>query len=277
METQASSNNPAPSPPQPDSPERPSTASGSAAPSLPAAAYYPPAPFSAERPYTVHGSSSALPRAALASGPYLSSSARTSFTHVDVESVPTVGAYPPLPNPSLPSGQAAPDATVNNQIEANASLGADGHAVQVPQTPQVFLTFLLVSGRRRTMSFDPSITIGRVKELAWNAWPTEWQDESPSTPSHLRILYLGKILQDEDTLTHLSFPTSLPSPSSSSPTIVHLSIRPANTTTVDDSMKKKRLSNAFSRRGTSNTDTEVVREGANDTEGAGCCSGCIIC
>ena len=29
----------------------------------------------------------------------------------------------------------------------------------------------------------------------------DWQDESPSTPSHLRILYLGKILQDEDTLT----------------------------------------------------------------------------
>jgi hypothetical protein len=27
-----------------------------------------------------------------------------------------------------------------------------------------------VSGRRRTMSFEPETTIGRVKELVWNTW-----------------------------------------------------------------------------------------------------------
>jgi hypothetical protein len=42
----------------------------------------------------------------------------------------------------------------------------------VPQTPQTYLTFLLISGRRRTMSFEPESPISRVKELAWNAWPT---------------------------------------------------------------------------------------------------------
>ncbi|KAG1843064.1 ubiquitin-related domain-containing protein, partial [Suillus tomentosus] len=140
----------------------------------------------------------------------------------------------------------------------------------VPQTPQVSLSFLLVSGRRRTMSFDPAITIGRVKELVWNAWPADWQDESPQAPSHLRILYLGKILQDEDTLTREQ------TYSSALPTIVHLSIRPSNISTVDDTMKKRRLSNAFSRRGTTITnDAEIVREG-DDTVGSGCC-GCIIC
>ena len=41
----------------------------------------------------------------------------------------------------------------------------------VPQTPQTHLTFLLISGKRRTMSFEPETTIGRVKELAWNSWP----------------------------------------------------------------------------------------------------------
>ncbi|KAH9939190.1 ubiquitin-related domain-containing protein, partial [Amylocystis lapponica] len=67
---------------------------------------------------------------------------------------------------------------------------------------QVSLTFLLISGRRRTMSFDPQTTVGRVKELAWNAWPSaEWQDERPPAPSYFRILYLGKILQDDDTLS----------------------------------------------------------------------------
>lgn len=275
MENQHSSDDPASSPPQPDS----STAHASAAPSLGRGTFYPPVPPSAERPYTVHGPSGTLPRAAFATGPYNSASARTSFTHVDVDSVPTVGAYPPLPNSNLPSGQAAPDTTVNN-TEALAPATADGTTASegiVPQTPQVSLTFLLVSGRRRTMSFDPAITIGRVKELVWNAWPADWQDESPQAPSHLRILYLGKILQDEDTLTHLSFPTSLPSSSSSLPTIVHLSIRPSNTSTVDDTLKKRRLSNAFSRRGTLGTDTEIAREGADDAVGSGCCCGCIIC
>lgn len=40
-----------------------------------------------------------------------------------------------------------------------------------PQTAQVLLCFLLVSGRRRNMTFDPETTVGRVKELVWNAWP----------------------------------------------------------------------------------------------------------
>lgn len=43
--------------------------------------------------------------------------------------------------------------------------------IPVPQTPQTALTFLLVSGKRRTMLFEPETTIGRVKELVWNAWP----------------------------------------------------------------------------------------------------------
>jgi hypothetical protein len=33
------------------------------------------------------------------------------------------------------------------------------------------------------------------------SWDTEWQDDRPPGPSYLRILYLGKILQDEDTLS----------------------------------------------------------------------------
>src|ERR1700728_4631041 len=33
---------------------------------------------------------------------------------------------------------------------------------------------------------------------------TDWKDDRPPAPSYLRILYLGKILQDEDTLTSTS-------------------------------------------------------------------------
>lgn len=69
-----------------------------------------------------------------------------------------------------------------------------------PPMAEISLTFLLISGKRRTMSFAASTTIGRVKELVWNSWPVEWSDEQPPAPNYLRILYLGKMLQDEDVL-----------------------------------------------------------------------------
>ncbi|KAI0825918.1 ubiquitin-related domain-containing protein, partial [Irpex lacteus] len=106
----------------------------------------------------------------------------------------------------------------------------------VPQTPQVALTFLLVSGRRRNMTFEPETTVGRAKELVWNAWPNEWQDERPPAPSYLRILYLGKILQDEDTLESDESTSASPPP-----TIVHLSIRSQPPPGAKDAPKKMSL------------------------------------
>lgn len=138
----------------------------------------------------------------------LSPSARTSYTRVDV----TLGDDPIRMDA---------DATTQDHAEPTEQGAA-------PQPPQVSLIFLLVTGRRRTMSFEPETTVGRVKELFWNAWPsgerpisyladdrlpsdpvfliipTDWQDDVPPSPSYLRILYLGKILQDEDTLLSMS-------------------------------------------------------------------------
>ncbi|KAJ3782103.1 hypothetical protein GGU10DRAFT_87095 [Lentinula aff. detonsa] len=123
-------------------------------------------------------------------------SARTSYTRVDSTAMgdnPTFEAE----NGSQDVGRegaivsGAGDAPVEEQIEA------------IPQTPIVSVCFLMISGRRRVMTFEPETTVGRVKELVWNTWPSgpDWQEERPSTPSHLRILHLGKILQDEETLT----------------------------------------------------------------------------
>ncbi|KAI0746595.1 ubiquitin-related domain-containing protein [Daedaleopsis nitida] len=197
-------------------------------------------------------------------------SARTSYTRVDL----TSGTRANTPRPDIThdvDDEEVPEETQQAPAEE-----------LIPQTPQVSLTFLLVSGRRRTMSFEPETTIGRVKELVWNAWPNDWQDERPPAPSYLRVLYLGKILQDDDSLdstflallflksittvfAELSFPTQLPSASPSS-TIVHLSIR-AYAPPSEDVPKKKRRSTA---------PTSAAGE-AGDEESAGCCSSCIIC
>jgi len=229
----------------------------------------------------------------------MSASARTSYTRVDVDSLPSP-AYPPLP--PLPAAlqmalvAASDSADATSQPAGTTPIppmegstnGAQPHSGEemIPQTPQVSLTFLLVSGQRKTQTFEPETTVGRVKELVWNAWPArdgDWQDERPPAPSYFRILYLGKILQDDDTLLRVGFPTSLPS-ALSGPTIVHLSIRPYALPSDDPALsKKKRLSVAITRRlstagvnvGARGMDAEQDSE--DEARRARCCTGCTIC
>ncbi|KAH9896709.1 ubiquitin-related domain-containing protein [Cubamyces lactineus] len=186
-------------------------------------------------------------------------SARTSYTRVDF----TGGTGANTPRRDFTGDVDGGD--VEDHDDDAAADGAQLAEETIPQTPQVSLTFLLVTGRRRTMSFEPETTIGRVKELVWNAWPNDWQDERPPAPSYLRILYLGKILQDEDSLDKLSFPTHLPS-SAPAATIVHLSVRPYAPQSEDTPKKKRR-----------NTGSQAASADGTPEESAGCCSSCIIC
>lgn len=213
----------------------------------------------------------------------LPASTRTSFTRVDDNTRPGTAAgdlpnnnhnhlpdEPPVPGPGTSGGggdgadaRSAPPPPPENGQEEEVT----GAAV-VPQVPQTLVQFLLVSGRRRSMAFDPETTVGRVKELLWNTWPNDWQDEHPPAPSHLRVLYLGKILQDDETLTQLKFPSYTP-PEPATPTIVHLSIR-SFVPREDTSLKKKRrLSRSGSNANQTGTGT------SQDENGTGCC--CVIC
>ncbi|KAH9933876.1 uncharacterized protein B0H18DRAFT_982437 [Fomitopsis serialis] len=229
----------------------PRTAPPSAAPSLrePAVVRLSGRPSTAHAPGTAHlGPGAFAP---------MSASARTSYTRVDQTA-------PGTPTPELaelsPSRYALEVDADTHEAEAEAEAEAHAevddpekaHGEQaVPQMPQVALTFLTITGKRRTMSFDPDTTIGR------------WQDERPPAPSYLRILYLGKILQDEDTLAKWAFPITQPDPAApptlGQATVVHLSVRAAPLP-AEDTPKK--------RRGTGMSDGE---EG-----GCGCC-GCVVC
>ncbi|KAF8579661.1 hypothetical protein K439DRAFT_1394495 [Ramaria rubella] len=189
----------------------------------------------------------------------------------------SVSVLPPLsfdtPTPLLDSANGS-----------TAQPSPTNQSLSLPTTmPETSLTFLMISGRRRTMSFASSTTIGRVKELVWNSWPADWSDERPPAPNYLRILYLGKILLDEDVLESIHNPlspsgpglsASIPAASPSSPatppqsTIVHLSIRPVPPPGETDDFKKKK------RRLTSSSSSGAVD---GDGERTGCCAGCVIC
>ncbi|KZV68331.1 hypothetical protein PENSPDRAFT_653259 [Peniophora sp. CONT] len=210
-------------------------------------------------------------------------STRTSYTRVDM-SRPVTSAGPAVPADSDSDGADSaphrPHTTAatstgrfvrNNDEETDSHVGHEEEAKErseeearaVPQTPQASVTFLLVNGKRRTMQFEPETTVGRVKELVWNTWPNDWQDQRPPAPSYFRILHLGKVLQDDDTLSQLNFATYTAPAATPPSTIVHLSIR-AVAPPSDDGSKKK---GSWMR---GSTDGEEAGE-------HGGCTCCIIC
>jgi hypothetical protein len=112
----------------------------------------------------------------------LPASTRTSFTRVDNTRPGSAAGDNSCRDEEV---AAAAVAAVLDEGSGGGSGGADARAqpededkqevetgaVLVPQVPQTLVQFLLVSGRRRSMAFDPETTVGRVKELVWNTWP----------------------------------------------------------------------------------------------------------
>ncbi|KAG9289055.1 hypothetical protein G9A89_015604 [Geosiphon pyriformis] len=65
---------------------------------------------------------------------------------------------------------------------------------------EVRLTLLLVSGKRHTFKCKPTDIVGTVKKRVFDNWPKEWADETPAAVSNLKIVHLGRFLEDGSTL-----------------------------------------------------------------------------
>lgn len=181
--------------------------------------------------------------------------------------------------PSLPAdSEPAPAPTSSEDIPASASIPAPPAAAPTPSTPppkttDVAVTFLLITGSRKTMHFAPTMTFGRVKEAFWSAWSPENSAEKPPAPSFLRVLHMGRILSDDQTLAAAKFPDVA---TSAAGTIVHISIRPFGPPADDDIVKAKRRSRRFLTSDASSAAAGPPPAGAEASHGGGCC-GCIIC
>ncbi|KAL1923798.1 uncharacterized protein VTP21DRAFT_8778 [Calcarisporiella thermophila] len=104
---------------------------------------------------------------------------------------------------------------------------------QVTSPSLVTLTLLLVSGKRSAFDFTTQQTVKEVKEGILEQWPKEWISEKPPSASNLRLLHLGRFLDDSTTLESNGI--------KSGQTIVHLLIR-GNLQDDDDDLTKKRPS-----------------------------------
>jgi hypothetical protein len=75
---------------------------------------------------------------------------------------------------------------------------------------------------------DPfSISIYTLKELILREWRSDWEAK-PASPSSIRLIHFGKLLDDKEPLKKYQFTTD-------SPNVVHMSIRPQD---LDDEEPK---------------------------------------
>ncbi|KAK4158242.1 hypothetical protein C8A00DRAFT_39436 [Chaetomidium leptoderma] len=94
---------------------------------------------------------------------------------------------------------------------------------------------------------DPfSISVYKLKELILREWRDEW-DGKPASPSSIRLIHFGKLLDDKEQLKKYQF-------SQDSPNVVHMSVRPPEMMEEEETGKSK----AHSRDGRSR-------------DGGGCC------
>jgi hypothetical protein len=132
-------------------------------------------------------------------------STRTSFTRVDHTRPGTSAGDDGQRDEVDPNDEVARVLPHDEPEEQEAA------APPIPQIPQTMLQFLLVSGRRRSMTFEPETTVGRVKELMWNTWP------NGTSRSRLRSFSPGGLSSSTSYPSYLLF-TELPMPCSLLPT-----------------------------------------------------------
>lgn len=95
----------------------------------------------------------------------------------------------------------------------------------VPQD-KINLRLILVSGKTKEYLFSPSESAGDIAQFVFDNWPPEWEEESVSKAEILRLIYQGRFLHGNVTLSALGLPAgkttvmhlvpreSLPEPSS---------------------------------------------------------------
>ncbi|GAA5950131.1 hypothetical protein JCM10213_001869 [Rhodosporidiobolus nylandii] len=114
---------------------------------------------------------------------------------------------PPLPSisvtPATPVVRAQSPSP--GLVAAAAAPGQGGGGEEPLEGDPVEIEFLLGSGSRFRVVCGAAETVERARARAWEGWPEEWHktDPRPSSPSFLRLLYLGRILDLSSTLSYL--------------------------------------------------------------------------
>ncbi|RDA88656.1 hypothetical protein CP532_4103 [Ophiocordyceps camponoti-leonardi (nom. inval.)] len=147
------------------------------------------------------------------------------------------------------------DGTAKPRRESVAAIGPAQEDIRLAALagpdvgPVCIITLLLTSGSRHPYKIDAkylarrnvvipeenndgypdpfSISVYTLKELILREWRTDWEAK-PNSPSSIRLIHFGKLLEDKEQLKKYQFSTE-------NPNVVHMSIRPSD---LDDEEPK---------------------------------------
>ncbi|KAL8408035.1 hypothetical protein RB594_006729 [Gaeumannomyces avenae] len=129
----------------------------------------------------------------------------------------------------------------------------DAGASSTPANPTCNITLLLPTGARHPYKIDErylskrnveipeltedgkadpfSISVYKLKELILLEWREEWEGK-PASPTSIRLIHFGKLLDDKEQLKKYQF-------SSEAPNVIHMSVRPAEMMEEEEGAKGK--------------------------------------
>jgi len=147
----------------------------------------------------------------------------------------------------------AQTATRNDSIAIGPDTDASHTPVPDTSNPVCIITLLLTSGARHPYKLDEkylikrnvnvpgllengrkdpfSISVYTLKELILREWREEWEAQ-PSSPSSIRLIHFGRLLDDKTPLKDCRFSTE-------SPNVVHMTVKPQDMIDDEEASKGK--------------------------------------
>ncbi|PYH87503.1 ubiquitin-like protein [Aspergillus ellipticus CBS 707.79] len=113
--------------------------------------------------------------------------------------------------------------------------------------PSLVITLLLITGSRHPFKIDGkylrkrsvnvenndpfAMSVYTLKELIWREWRQDWEPR-PSSPSSIRLISMGKLLDDKAPLSDSKF-------NRDAPTVVHMTVKPQDLVDEEDAKGSK--------------------------------------
>lgn len=163
----------------------------------------------------------------------------------------------PLAGLSANAGPAPPAGPVSYPLTRERTGPAIGPPLEKPLTHSqegdsggfsLFITLLLISGARHPFKIDErymkkrnvnvdgnnpvNMSVYTLKELIWREWRDDWELR-PSSPSSIRLIYFGKLLEDKSRLHDCRFDAGL------TPHVVHMTVKPQEIVDEEDAKMAK--------------------------------------
>ncbi|OGM49617.1 hypothetical protein ABOM_001938 [Aspergillus bombycis] len=149
-----------------------------------------------------------------------------------------------LPTPNAPAVES--QASTIEAPPAEQPL-QESDAKEEDQGPSLMITLLLTSGSRHPFKIDGkylqkrsvnvenndpfAMSVYTLKELIWREWRQDWEPR-PSSPSYIRLISFGKLLDDKAPLSDSKF-------NHDAPNVVHMTIKPQELVDEEDAKGSK--------------------------------------